>query len=68
VGVWPPAGIHREVTFSPPGSYKHQVLRVVVNYELFDNLPTLRKWVSVVASVLGSDVRCANLMCDEASH
>ena len=41
---WPPKGIHLKLYFKAPKS------EVIVNYELFDNVPFLSKWVTVKAN------------------
>ena len=46
---WPPTGVHLELEFVPPAGAPAALakVRVVVHYELYDGLPTFRKWVSV---------------------
>ena len=46
---WPPTGVHLQLVFVPPAGAPAELaqVQVVVHYELYDNLPTFRKWVSV---------------------
>ena len=41
---WPPKGIHLKLHF------KASKADVIINYELFDNVPFLSKWVTVKAN------------------
>ena len=47
--AWPPKGLHLAVDFVPPAGAPAEFAHVVVtvNYEMYDGLPTLRKWLSV---------------------
>ena len=47
--AWPPAGVHLKLEFGPPANAPTALaqIRVHVHYELYDGLPTFRKWVSV---------------------
>ena len=46
---WPPTGVHLTLEFGPPQSAATSLakVRVYVHYELYDGMPTFRKWVSV---------------------
>lgn len=46
---WPPLGLHLAVEFIPPVEAPEELRGVVatVHYEMYDGLPTYRKWVSV---------------------
>jgi hypothetical protein len=47
---WPPKGIHLSVYFKPPtnASLSIQNVTVVVNYEMYDGIPLLAKWLDVI--------------------
>ena len=47
--AWPPTGVHLQLEFVRPAGAPAALsqVRVVVHYELYDGLPTFRKWVSV---------------------
>ena len=47
--TWPPTGVHLTLEFGPPAIAPASLaqVRVYVHYELYDGLPTFRKWVSV---------------------
>ena len=48
--IWPPAGLRLDVEFKAPfwAPYYHQLTTVTVHYEMYDGIPLLAKWVSVV--------------------
>ena len=47
--AWPPKGVHLQLTFTPPATAASDLAGVVVivHYELYDGMPTFRKWISV---------------------
>jgi hypothetical protein len=47
--AWPPTGVHLQLSFGPPAAAPASLagLVVVVHYEMYSGLPTLRKWVTV---------------------
>lgn len=55
---WPPSGVHLRLHFSYPGS-DFSSIKVIVHYELCDNLPCFTKWLEIVnegprdATILG---------------
>lgn len=55
--AWPPHGLHLAVNYvAPPAA--HTALRsivVTVHYEMYDGLPTYRKWVSVAHTAADDD-------------
>ena len=69
---WPPTGVHLQLVFVPPAGAPAELaqVRVVVHYELYDNLPTFRKWVSVhngaagVSRGLGAGVEIDSLIME----
>ncbi len=48
--VWPPKGVHVAFEFVPPAATHASLkeVRVVVHYEIYDRLPLLCKWLTVV--------------------
>lgn len=47
---WPPKGIHLSVNFKAPAfaPLSHKYVTVVVNYEMYDGIPLLVKWLDVI--------------------
>ena len=47
---WPPKGIHLSVYFKAPyyAPLFHKYVTVVVNYEMYDGIPLLAKWIDVI--------------------
>ena len=47
---WPPKGIHLRVYFEAPyiAPLAHKYVTVVVNYEMYDGIPLLSKWLDVI--------------------
>jgi hypothetical protein len=47
---WPPKGIHLSVYFKAPhfAPISHKYVTVVVNYEMYDGIPLLVKWLDVI--------------------
>jgi hypothetical protein len=47
---WPPKGIHLSVYFKAPffAPLTHKYVTVVVNYEMYDGIPLLVKWLDVI--------------------
>lgn len=47
---WPPKGIHLRVYFKAPyfAPLAHKYVTVVVNYEMYDGIPLLSKWLDVI--------------------
>ena len=50
--VWPPAGLHLTVDLQPPTSApeSHQTLTIQLHYEMYQGIPCMGQWVTVVAS------------------
>ena len=45
---WPPKGLHLLVHFKPPSSLQKNLnLKITINYEIYDNVPIVSKWVSI---------------------
>ena len=57
--AWPPKGLHLAVRFVPPDAVDAALRHVVVtvHYEMYDGLPTYRKWVSVENAIGRDDGR-----------
>ncbi len=47
---WPPKGVHLSVYFKAPhlAPLSHKYVTVVVNYEMYDGIPLLAKWLDVI--------------------
>ena len=47
--AWPPKGLGIDVHFTPPKNapVAHQMVRVIIHYEMYDGIPLMRKWLSV---------------------
>jgi hypothetical protein len=47
---WPPKGVHLSVYFKAPyfAPLAHKYVVVVVNYEMYDGIPLLVKWINVI--------------------
>ena len=47
---WPPKGVHLSVYFEAPfyAPLSHKYVTVVVNYEMYDGIPLLVKWLDVI--------------------
>ena len=47
---WPPKGIHLSVYFRAPyyAPLSHKYVTVVVNYEMYDGIPLMAKWLDVI--------------------
>lgn len=47
---WPPKGIHLSVYFKAPyfAPLAHKYVTVIVNYEMYDGIPLLAKWIDVI--------------------
>ena len=43
---WPPKGLHFLVHFKPPANLNLNV-KITVNYELYDNVPIIAKWLTI---------------------
>jgi hypothetical protein len=47
---WPPKGLHLSVYFKAPfyAPLSHKYVTVIVNYEMYDGIPLLVKWLDVI--------------------
>ncbi|CAF1266461.1 unnamed protein product [Didymodactylos carnosus] len=56
--VWPPKGIHLKVYFQAPwyAPMPHQYVIVSVNYEMYDGIPLIVKWLEVIDVEQAGDV------------
>ena len=43
---WPPKGLHFLIHFKPPNKLNKDI-KITVNYEIYDNMPFLTKWITV---------------------
>jgi hypothetical protein len=55
---WPPKGIHLSVYFKAPyyAPLSHKYVTVVVNYEMYDGIPLLAKWLDVIDTSSRGDI------------
>ena len=55
---WPPKGIHLSVYFKAPyyAPLSHKYVTVVVNYEMYDGIPLLVKWLDVIDTSSRGDI------------
>ena len=44
---WPPKGVALKLHFAAPKGSAHEGVRATVNYELYDGIPVLCKWIEV---------------------
>ncbi|CAF1288987.1 unnamed protein product [Didymodactylos carnosus] len=56
--IWPPKGIHLKVYFAAPwwAPIPHSYVSVSVNYEMYDGIPLLSKWIEVIDKGQKSDI------------
>ncbi|CAF0914742.1 unnamed protein product [Rotaria sordida] len=47
---WPPKGIHLSIYFKAPyyAPLAHKYVTVVVNYEMYDGIPLIAKWLDII--------------------
>ena len=45
---WPPKGLELRALFNPPKS-SNLKCKITIHYEIFDNVPIITKWISVIA-------------------
>jgi hypothetical protein len=55
---WPPKGVHLSVYFKAPyyAPLAHKYVTVVVNYEMYDGIPLLAKWLDVIDTSSRGDI------------
>jgi hypothetical protein len=55
---WPPKGVHLSVYFKAPSnaSISHKYVTVVVNYEMYDGIPLIAKWLTVIDTSGGGNI------------
>lgn len=60
---WPPAGIHLAVKFSAPMSAPPRIrgINVTVHYELYQGIPAMAKWLTVMGALDGAGVVVGNV-------
>ena len=64
---WPPKGIHLSVYFKAPhfAPLSHKYVTVVVNYEMYDGIPLLAKWLDVIDTSGRGDIDLSLAGCSQ---